>query len=81
MAKTPKRATKDAARRMIVHAWSKNDTAVANDEKSMPGGFVNPSSATTKWPCAAQMLTVEFWIAYLRFVCLRRSLPDQAVMN
>jgi hypothetical protein len=80
---TTKRATNDAAYKMVLHAWSKNDrfpaSTVASDEKSKPrdlvGGAIprNSLTAMAGQPCAAQMLAVELWIAHLRLICERRS--------
>ena len=81
---TTKPAANDAARKMILRAWSRNDrfpsSTVASDEKSMPRDFVGGNSVTAMGgrPCAAQMLAVEFWIAQLRLICVRRSLPYRA---
>ena len=75
MARTPKRATKNAARRMVLNALSKDDDMVVEgDEESVPPDLINFLPSTRDWPCADQMLRVEMWTTHLRTVCLSHSL-------
>jgi hypothetical protein len=71
---TSKRAKNDAAYKMIVHAWSKNDrfpgSTVVSNERSMPHDSLTAMGGQA---CAAQMLAVEFWIGHLQLICERRA--------